>query len=112
VLDRILRWQGSRTAPVDLKVCDTLLALTMEYYSAEVVLDPHQAVLIAQEARTKGVIVHEFPFNATLVGRLALSLHQAIRNHRVACYQHWHVFESGTVTAPRGHGTRSVSTRC
>ncbi len=31
VLDRIVRWQGSRSAPVDLsEVRDTLLALTME----------------------------------------------------------------------------------
>jgi hypothetical protein len=30
------------------------------------------------------VIVHEFAFTAVSVGRLALSLHQAIRNHRVA----------------------------
>jgi hypothetical protein len=85
VLDRIVRWQGSRAAPVDLgEVRDTLLALTMDYYSAEVVLDPHQAVLIAQEARAKGVVVHEFPFTSASVGRLALSLHQAIRNHRIA----------------------------
>ena len=55
VLDRIERWQGSRSAPVDLgEVRDTLLALTTEYYSAEVVLDPHQAVLIAQEAWARG----------------------------------------------------------
>ena len=85
VLDRIVRWQGTKTAPVDLaEVRDTLLALTMDYNSAEVVLDPHQAVLIAQEARARGVMVHEFAFTATSVGRLALSLHQAIRNHRVA----------------------------
>ncbi len=85
VLDRIVRWQGSRSAPVDLgEVRDTLLALTMDYYSAEVVLDPHQTVLIAQEARARGVMVHEFAFTATSVGRLALSLHQAIKNHRMA----------------------------
>jgi hypothetical protein len=85
VLDRIERWQGSRAAPVDLgEVRDTLLALTMEYHSAQVVLDPHQAVLIAQESRGKGVKVLEFAFTAVSVGRLALSLHQAIRNHRMA----------------------------
>ena len=85
VLDRLARWQGSRANPVDLgEVRDTLLAVTMEYYSAEVVLDPHQAVLIAQEARAKGVVVHEFAFTSASVGRLALSLHQAIRNHRMA----------------------------
>ena len=41
VLDRIVRWQGTRAAPVDLgEVRDTLLALTMEYFSAEVVRRP------------------------------------------------------------------------
>ena len=44
----------------------------------------HQAVLIAQEARAAGVKMPEFPFTAASVGRIALSLHQAIRNHRIA----------------------------
>jgi hypothetical protein len=56
----------------------------MEFYSAEVVLDPHQAVMLSQEARARGVRVTEFAFTATSVGRLALSLHQAIRQHRIA----------------------------
>jgi len=84
VLDSIDRWQGTRAAPVDLgAVRDTLIARASAY-RASAILDPHQAVLIGQEARAAGVEVQEFPFTATSVGRLALSLHQAIRNHRVA----------------------------
>lgn len=84
VLDRIARWQGTRGAPVDLgEVRDTLILLAREY-RASVVVDPHQAVLIAQEARGAGVTVTEFAFTSASVGRLALSLHQAIRNHRIA----------------------------
>ena len=84
MLDSIDRWKGSRSAPVDLgEVRDTLIARAAEYRAAAVV-DPHQAVLIAQEARAAGVVVHEFPFTAASVGRIALSLHQAIRNHRIA----------------------------
>ena len=84
VLDRIDRWRGTRAAPVDLgEVRDTLIARSAEY-RAEAVVDPHQAVLIAQEARAAGVVVREFAFTAASVGRLALSLHQAIRNHRMA----------------------------
>jgi hypothetical protein len=84
VLDSIDRWQGTRTAPVDLaEVRDTLIARAAEY-RASAVVDPHQSVLIAQEARAAGVVVHEFAFTAASVGRLALSLHQAIRNHRIA----------------------------
>lgn len=84
VLDRIDRWQGSKAAPVDLgDVRDTLIARAGEYRAAAIT-DPHQAVLIAQEARGAGVPVHEFAFTSSSVGRLALSLHQAIRNHRMA----------------------------
>jgi hypothetical protein len=84
VLDSLDRWQGSKTAPVDLgEVRDTLIARCHQY-RASAVVDPHQAVLIAQEARKAGVQVHEFTFNSMSVGRLALALHQAIRNHRVA----------------------------
>jgi hypothetical protein len=83
VLDDITRWQGSRKAPVDLgEVRDTLIARAAEY-RASAIVDPHQAVLIAQEARAAGVEVHEYAFTAASVGRLALSLHQAIRNHRI-----------------------------
>jgi hypothetical protein len=85
VLDRIVRWQGTKTSPVDLgDVRETLVGLAREYNGAPVVLDPHEAVLLAQESRAQGVHVNEFAFTATSVGRLALSLHQAIRNHRLA----------------------------
>jgi hypothetical protein len=50
--------QGRAVDPGEVR--DTLLALPMDYNSAEVVLDLHQAVLIAQEARGRGVVVHEF----------------------------------------------------
>jgi hypothetical protein len=84
VLDRIDRWRGTKSAPVDLSdVRDTLIARAQEY-RARAVVDPHQAVLIAQEARDAGVGVDEFAFSSTSVGRLALSLHQAIRNRRIA----------------------------
>lgn len=84
VLDRIDRWQGSRGSPVDLgEVRDTLISRAREY-RASAVVDPHQAVLISQEARAAGVTVSEFAFTSASVGRLALSLHQAIRNHRIA----------------------------
>jgi hypothetical protein len=84
VLDAIDRWQGTRAAPVDLgEVRDTLIRRCREY-RASAIVDPHEAVLIAQEARGAGVRVVEFAFTAASVGRLALSLHQAIRGHRIA----------------------------
>ena len=84
VLDRIVRWQGSRGAPVDLgEVRDALVGLCREF-RASAVVDPYQALLVAQEARVAGVTVAEFPFTALSVGRIAVCLHQAIRNHRIA----------------------------
>lgn len=53
-------------------------------YSAEIVLDPWQAKLIAQQLTDRGAKVTEYSFTATSVGRLALSLYQAIRQHRLA----------------------------
>jgi len=84
VLDSIDRWQGTRAAPVDLgEVRDVLIGRCRQYRAAAIV-DPHEALLIAQEARAAGVMVHESAFTAASVGRLALSLHQAIRGHRIA----------------------------
>lgn len=83
VLDRIERWQGSKAEPVDLAdVRDTLISLCREY-RAPAVIDPAQAVLLAQETRKAGIQVHEFTFHAASVGRLALGLHQALRNRRM-----------------------------
>lgn len=84
VLDRIVRWQGSRADPVPLAaVARTMAELSREYSGAEIVLDPYQAKLISQELSDRGARVHEFAFTSTSVGRLALSLHQAIRQHRL-----------------------------
>lgn len=87
VLDRLERWQGSRPAPVPLgQVRDTILSLSGEYNGAEVVIDPWQAKLLASELREAGVVVNEFNFTSTSVGRLALSLHSAIRQHRLSLF--------------------------
>jgi hypothetical protein len=84
VLDRILRWHGSKNAPVDLAdVRDTLIATSAEYNRASAVADPWQAKLLTQEAAAAGVDIHEYPFTSTSVGRIALTLHQQIRQHRL-----------------------------
>jgi hypothetical protein len=87
VLDRIERWHGTRDRPVPLaEVRDTAAELSAEYNRAELITDPHQAVLLAQELRGSGVAVTEFAFTSASVGRLALSLHQAIRQHRARLF--------------------------
>lgn len=84
VLDRIQRWQGTRDEPVPLgEVRDSVRSLSAEYSGAGVVMDPWQGKLLAQELRDAGVVVSEFAFTTTSVGHLALSLHSAIRQHRL-----------------------------
>ena len=84
ILDRIIRWHGTKASPVDLAdVRDTLIATCAEYNAAPAVADPWQAKLLTQEATAAGVVISEFPFTSTSVGRLALALHQSIRQHRL-----------------------------
>lgn len=84
VLDRVERWRGSRDAPVPLAaVAATVWALSREFGGAHVVLDPHQAKLIAQQLAGRGASVTEFAFTASSVGRLAVALHQALRQRRL-----------------------------
>lgn len=84
VLDAIRRWQGNRNRPVDLQnVADTVAELSARYNRAQALIDPSQAILIGQQLRGRGVAVDEFNFTGSSVGKLALALHQAIRQHRI-----------------------------
>jgi hypothetical protein len=84
VLDRIERWQGTKAAPVPLgEVRDHVHAMWDQYRPARVVMDPAEGRLLAQELRDLGVDVLEYAFTASSVGKIALSLHQAIRQHRI-----------------------------
>ncbi len=82
VLDLILRWQGSKSSPVDLiDVSGTLIEVATRFNHAEIILDPYSGRQAAQEARAAGLVATEYVFNASSVGKLGLSLHQAIRRH-------------------------------
>jgi phage FluMu gp28-like protein len=48
------------------------------------VVDPWQAVGMAQRLRERGVFVEEFVFSQSSVGRLALTLHNLIKEHALA----------------------------
>ena len=85
VLDRMAVWSGSRAQPVELEHVENWLAQAVESYpGARITLDPWQAVGMAQRLRVRGVYVEEFTFSAQSVGRLAQTLHLAIRNHTLA----------------------------
>lgn len=83
-LDAIARWQGSKASPVPLdEVREHIAAVSRQYNGAELAADPHEAVDMIQALRRQGVTASEFTFSATSVGRLALSLHQVIRQRRL-----------------------------
>jgi phage terminase large subunit-like protein len=86
-LDRMNVWQGSPEHPVDLGEVEAwLLAASRAYAHAHLVADPWQSIGMCQRLRAAGVRVTEHAFTAQSVGRLATTLHLAIREHRLCLY--------------------------
>ena len=84
VLDRVGVWQGTRLRPVELGLVEEWLAeVGKRYNRARIILDPYQGVGLAQRLRHGGLTVDEYAFSAQSVGRLAVALHTAIRDHRI-----------------------------
>jgi hypothetical protein len=85
VLDRAAVWKGSRLRPVRLAEVEEWLAEASRHYrGAEIVLDPWQAVGLAQRLRDRGIKVTEFNFSAQSTGRLGSTLHLLIREGALA----------------------------
>lgn len=85
VLDRMEVWQGRKAAQVQLSLVEEwLLEASRAYNRAPVVFDPFQAVGTAQRLRRAGVTAEQFTFSSASVGRLAHTLYQLLRNHRLA----------------------------
>jgi phage terminase large subunit-like protein len=81
IVDRLMRWQGSRLRPVKLgEVEQAIEQASSEYHGAPLHADPYQAVGLLQRLRSKGVRASEFTFSAQSVGRVANALHLALRN--------------------------------
>jgi hypothetical protein len=85
VLDRIEVWAGHRLRPVRLEMVeDWVEQAARAYHKAPVIFDPWQAVGMAQRLAARGVRTVEFTFTQQSVGRVASSLHLAIRDHMLA----------------------------
>jgi hypothetical protein len=81
VVDRLLRWKGSRLKPVRLSEVEEAIELcSREYHHAPLHADPYQAVGLIQRLRARGVKASEFAFTSQSVGRVANALHLALRN--------------------------------
>ncbi len=85
VVDRLHVLQGSRDNPVRLDVVEDLVYQAHKTYAgARVIADPWQSIGLCQRLRGKGVPITEFNFTAASVGKIATSLHLALRNRALA----------------------------
>jgi hypothetical protein len=86
VVDRLQVWAGQgREREVQLdEVAEWLAWASSSYGRAEVIFDPSQAILLAQQLRKRGVVMREFTFHPRSVSQLALTLHGLIRSRRLA----------------------------
>jgi phage terminase large subunit-like protein len=85
VLDRINTWTGTTEHPVQLgDVEKWLTQACTSYHPATVVLDPWQAIGLAQRLRRRRIRVEEYTFSASSVGRLATTIHLLLREQRLA----------------------------
>jgi phage terminase large subunit-like protein len=81
VLDRMAVWSGSSRRPVSVEeVRDWLLEANRAFGDLQVVIDPWQAVHLAQQLRSSSVRVREFAFSSQSVGRLAMTLYRLLRD--------------------------------
>jgi phage terminase large subunit-like protein len=88
VLDRINTWTGTSEHPVQIGDVETWITQAcITYHPATVVLDPWQAIDLAQRLKRKRIRVEEFTFSAASVGRLATTVHILLREHRFALPQ-------------------------
>ena len=84
VLDRMETWQGTSRKPVDLGSVEQWVMTTARAYRARIIVDPWQAKGMVQRLRSFGLQVGEFLFSQQSAGRLAMTLHTTIRDHRLA----------------------------
>jgi len=84
VLDRIMRWKGSKRKAVLLDEVERYIAwASLNYNRAQVHADPTQAIGLVQRLNAAGVQASEFAFSGQSVGRIGQALHLALRNRQL-----------------------------
>jgi hypothetical protein len=85
VIDRVLRWTGSRSDPVSLGEVETaLLACWRSYGRPRLCYDFHQAAQLTERLKGAGVTCEEFTFSTAGVNRLARVLFAALRDRAIS----------------------------
>jgi hypothetical protein len=84
VLDRMQVWSGSRENEVQLSVVEDFLMEVGRQFSPAFVFDPWQAVSLRQRLQSRGHRITDYTFTPQSVGRLAVTMYNLIREHRLA----------------------------
>jgi hypothetical protein len=84
VIDRLLRWTGTRAAPVSLGAVETsILACWREFHAPTLHFDYHQAAQLTQRLTAAGVNTQEFGFTVAGVNKLARTLFGCLRDRSI-----------------------------
>jgi phage terminase large subunit-like protein len=83
VVDRLAVWDGTRTRPVDLTAVEAWVENACRDYRAPLIFDAYQAAHLTQRLKTRGVRVQAFTFSSGSVARLATTLFNLLRDHRL-----------------------------
>jgi hypothetical protein len=84
VIDRVLRWSGTRGNPVSLSdVEESIVSLSRSYGRAPLHFDPYQAAQLTERLKRASVTCKEFTFSTGSVNRLARSLYGALRDRAI-----------------------------
>lgn len=81
VVDDVMVWYP----PVDLtEVATAVGAISRQYRRAPVVVDPWQAIMMAQQWRADGVRVTEYAFSESSIGHLAMTMYRGLRQRSIS----------------------------
>jgi Phage Terminase len=88
VVEGLTTWAGQQGEKVDLTAVEDEVATVAATVKAPIVLDPWQAVLMAQRLRARGLPVIEYPFTGEGRRKLFGSMLDLIRNGRLRSRPH------------------------
>lgn len=84
MVDRVDAFVPRKDRPVDLAVVEETVALVARRYNhARVMFDPHQAALMMQNLKRRGVRVEEYVFTQTSISRVAINMFRLLRDRRL-----------------------------
>ncbi len=84
IVDRVYSFQGSRADPVSFAAIEAELLNLYKIYGCQIIADPWQARDLVERLVSRGLRAEIYDFSPASINRLALTLHQLMRAHRLA----------------------------